>query len=88
MRALERAVVRSAIKVVMDDPSVNQALTQIVTAYLNDEARKDRPRTEACGAMSAGWGMECKRPMGHPHDSDKPHEGFDRRGYRRHWKGW
>jgi hypothetical protein len=88
MRALERSIVRATIKAVTDDPGMNTTLTTVVAAYLGDEARKDRPRAEACGHMSPGWRMECKRPAGHYDDSDKPHEGFDTRGYRRHWGTW
>ena len=92
MRALERAVVRAAIALTRhhdhDDLTPDKVLAAAVEAYLGDEARKDRPGREACGHMSPGWSMFCQRPAGHPDDSDKPHEGFDTRGYRRHWKDW
>ena len=81
-------MLRQAIKVALDDPSAHPGLTVAVSVYLSDEARKDRPVTEACGQYSLGWSMRCLRPSGHPLDADKPHEGFDTRGYRRHWKDW
>ena len=92
MKALERAIIRAAVAVTQvpdhDDLSADKVLAAAVEAYLSDEARPDRPYREACGKYSPGWGMRCQRPSGHPADSDKPHEGFDRRGYKQHWAGW
>lgn len=90
MRALERAVVHQAMQAVAHDADglLPEGLRAVVNAYLSDEARRDRASRESCGSMSPGWSMECKRPKGHLLDSDRPHEGFDARGYRRHWAGW
>lgn len=90
MRALERAVVKAAVAATQvydfDDTTPSLVLAAAVEAYLSDEAVASRPAAESCGVMSPGWGMSCQRPQGHPLDSDRPHEGFDARDYRRHWK--
>lgn len=89
MRALERAVIKAAIELTQHDSmGADKVLAAAVEAYLSDEARADRPYREACGRYSQGWTMRCQRPKGHPLDSDRSHEGFDSRGYRRHWKDW